>query len=202
MRVAVRQIPCQLPPGSREGVYTRRAEALSVPDLTLHEEGLKRLVAPTFRSLVSFGKRQEFVAIGELLRRGYDVYQTLVDDQGIDCVVRKEVDGIPKYIDLQVKARSSATVPRDWAFFNLGSLDRARGNYLFLFYAERTGTYWVIPSERLRKEAYRKKSGKHVGDHTIRLGSPSRTSFRPRPRFREFEGEAGFCLLESTFDKI
>ena len=35
----------------------------------------------SFRSSASFGKRQEFVAIAELLRRGFDVYLTLVDDQ-------------------------------------------------------------------------------------------------------------------------
>lgn len=44
---------------------------------------------PCFRSSASFGKRQEFGAIAELLRRGYDVYVTLVDDQQIDGVVRQ-----------------------------------------------------------------------------------------------------------------
>jgi len=42
-----------------------------------------------FRDSASFGKRQEFIVIAELLRRGYDVYQTLVDDQQIDCIIRK-----------------------------------------------------------------------------------------------------------------
>lgn len=40
------------------------------------------------RSTASFGKRQEYIAVAELLRRGFDVYMTLVDDQQIDCVVR------------------------------------------------------------------------------------------------------------------
>jgi hypothetical protein len=43
----------------------------------------------TFRDSASFGKRQEFTVTAELLRRGYDVYQTLVDDQQIDCIIRK-----------------------------------------------------------------------------------------------------------------
>src|ERR1700758_4110328 len=43
---------------------------------------------PSFRSSASFGKRQEFAAIAELLKRNYDVYLTLVDDQQIDCMVR------------------------------------------------------------------------------------------------------------------
>lgn len=40
------------------------------------------------RSTASFGKRQEYIAVAELLRRGFDIYMTLVDDQQIDCVVR------------------------------------------------------------------------------------------------------------------
>lgn len=42
------------------------------------------------RSTASFGKRQEYIAVAELLRRGFDVYMTLVDDQQIDCVIRQE----------------------------------------------------------------------------------------------------------------
>jgi hypothetical protein len=38
------------------------------------------------RSIASFGKRQESIAVAELLRRGFDVSMTLVDDQQIDCI--------------------------------------------------------------------------------------------------------------------
>ncbi|WP_157210500.1 hypothetical protein [Turneriella parva] len=41
-----------------------------------------------YRDTASYGKRQEYMAVAELLRRGFDVYMTLVDDQGIDCIVR------------------------------------------------------------------------------------------------------------------
>jgi hypothetical protein len=60
----------------------------------------------SFRSGGSFGKRQEYIAVAELPRHGYDVYMTLVDDQQIDCVVRMEVDSHLVYIDVQIKARS------------------------------------------------------------------------------------------------
>ena len=56
-----------------------------------------------FRNTASFGKRQEYIAIAELLKRGHDVYMTLVDDQQIDCIIRR---GDHDYIDLQIKARS------------------------------------------------------------------------------------------------
>lgn len=32
-----------------------------------------------YRDSSSFGKRQEYIAIAELLKRGFDVYMTLVD---------------------------------------------------------------------------------------------------------------------------
>ncbi len=37
----------------------------------------------SYRDTASFGKRQEYSVIAELLKRGFDVYMTLVDDQGI-----------------------------------------------------------------------------------------------------------------------
>ena len=61
----------------------------------------------THRSTASFGKRQEYIAVAELLRRGFDVYMTLVDDQQIDCIVRQEKNGKLRYLDLQIKARSA-----------------------------------------------------------------------------------------------
>ena len=47
----------------------------------------------THRTTASFGKRQESIAVAELLRRGFDVSMTLVDDQQIDCIVRQEQNG-------------------------------------------------------------------------------------------------------------
>jgi hypothetical protein len=47
-----------------------------------------------YRDTASFGKRSEFIAMAELLRRGFDVYATLVHDQWIACIVRLE-SGLP-----------------------------------------------------------------------------------------------------------
>ncbi len=157
----------------------------------------------TFRSSGSFGKRQEFVAISELLRRGFDVYLTLVDDQGIDCVIRREdPSGHPKYLDVQVKARSKDVAPRDAAFFSAFELRNPRPNYLFMFYSEAAGTWWALPSLKLDEWAHRNKSGKNVGKRSIRLANPSTTGIRPRPKFRDFEGEAGLRLIGTTLDSL
>src|SRR6185295_14498404 len=97
-----------------------------------------------FRSSASFGKRMEFVAVGELLRRGYDVYMTLVDDQQIDCIIRQEVNGLPYYVDIQIKARSN--IAKNPAVFAGLEIRNPRQNYFFLFYSEVVDMYWVMPS--------------------------------------------------------
>jgi hypothetical protein len=50
----------------------------------------------------SFGKRREFAAIAEMQKQGLDVYMTLVDDKGIDCIVRKDTK---TYFDVQIKGK-------------------------------------------------------------------------------------------------
>ncbi|HGJ64876.1 TPA: hypothetical protein ENS27_05730 [bacterium] len=57
----------------------------------------------SYRDTASFGKRQEYSVVAELLKRGFDVYMTLVYDQGIDCIIR--LDNM-RYLDVQIKARS------------------------------------------------------------------------------------------------
>ena len=85
---------------------------------------------PRFRHSASFGKRQEFGAIAELLRRGYDVYVALVDDQGIDCVVRQ---GPREFYDVQIKARSKESKAGLTAHFPLIDCADPRENFCFLF---------------------------------------------------------------------
>lgn len=53
-----------------------------------------------YRSSGSFGKRQEFVAIAELLKRHFDLYMTLVDDQQIDCIIRQRKGDKLRYLDI------------------------------------------------------------------------------------------------------
>ena len=146
-------------------------------------------------SSASFGKRQEFVAISELLRQGHDVYLTLVDDKGIDCVVRSETGST--YLDMQVKARSKDCVPKDRGFFAAWELKNPRSNYWFLFYSEELDDYWVIPSLKLDKLAHINKQGKNPGKRSILLATWSKKQQRllPRPKFSEFQGDTGFQQL-------
>lgn len=85
----------------------------------------------SYRSSASFGKRQEYVAVAELLRRGHDVYMTLVDDQQIDCVIRQEKDGVLRYLDIQIKARSNDA--KNAATFSAMEVRQPRENFFSSF---------------------------------------------------------------------
>jgi hypothetical protein len=137
-----------------------------------------------FRHSASFGKRQEFGAIAELLRRGYDVYVTLVDDQGIDCIVRQ---GPRRYFDVQIKARSADASAKNAGFFPQLKVSHPRSTYVFVLYAEaigERGTYWVIPSTHLTRGGFGLtiKSGPRKGQFRIKVNN----GLRPRPKYARY----------------
>ena len=43
----------------------------------------------SFRHSAGFGKRMEYNLVGKMLMEGLDVYLPLVDDHGVDCVIKK-----------------------------------------------------------------------------------------------------------------
>jgi hypothetical protein len=144
------------------------------------------------RSSASFGKRQEYIAVGELLRRGYDVYMTLVDDQQIDCVIRQEKNGKLRYLDVQIKARSENA--KNPGTFSAMEIRQPRENFIYIFYSEKAKTYWIIPSLKLIKEANKGKSGAYKGKYRIMFTNTNKGGVSPRPRFKKYEN--AFHLLE------
>lgn len=146
----------------------------------------------TFRSSASFGKRQEYIAVAELLKRGHDVYMTLVDDQQIDCVIRQERNGILRYLDVQIKARSE--IAKNPGTFAAMEIRNPRENFFFIFYSVQAGTYWIIPSLELVKEARQNKSGKNKGKFTIVFTNTNKSGIASRPRFESYRN--AFHLLD------
>lgn len=145
-----------------------------------------------YRDTASYGKRQEYIAVAELLRRGFDVYMTLVDDQGVDCVVRLDSE---RYIDLQIKARSKTA--KMWNAFG-PLLFEPRANYYFMFYTERDGNYWIIPSLELEPLCFKNKTGKYVG--RMRVDLPKSTSAKKAKQYERFRNENGFKLLREAMN--
>jgi hypothetical protein len=121
-----------------------------------------------YRDTASFGRRQEYVAIAELLRREFDVYATLVDDQGIDCVVRLDAS---RYLDVQTKARSRTA--RNPCLFP-GLQFEVRPNFFFVFYTELTSHFWTMPSSLVAAHGTQTTSGKHRGSVALHLPTNDR----------------------------
>jgi len=151
------------------------------------------------RSTASFGKRQEYIAVAELLRRGFDVYMTLVDDQQIDCVIRQERNGRLRYLDMQIKARSLDA--KNAGTFAALAVRDPRPDFWFIFYSEAAHIYWIIPSLDLVKLANMNKGGetkegKNKGKFTIKLANKTKSGWKPRPKFSGYEN--AFATLNWT----
>lgn len=142
-----------------------------------------------YRDTASYGKRQEYMAVAELLRRGFDVYMTLVDDQGIDCIVRLNEH---TYIDIQIKARSREA--KQWNYFATMTV-KPRPNLYFIFYTEKTAAYWIIPSIELAKLTVQIKTGKYAGKRHLLL--PGTDKGVKATKFRRYQNENGFKLLRN-----
>ena len=117
----------------------------------------------SFRSSAGFGKRIEYKLIGDMLMEGLDCYLPLVDDHGVDCVIKKE-DGT--FIEIQIKARPKNVADGDAALF--AAIDHQyQPNYYFVFFSERLNTMWIMSSEEFLAECVTNKTGKNAGRHTI-----------------------------------
>ena len=117
----------------------------------------------SFRDTASFGKRMEYNLVGRMLMEGLDVYLPLVDDHGVDCVIKKE-DGT--FIEVQIKARSNEVAYGDAALF-AAITHELTSNFYFVFYSERLNSMWIMSSEEFLNECVTNKTGKNAGKHSI-----------------------------------
>lgn len=147
-----------------------------------------------YRNSASFGKRQEFVVFAELLRRGFDVYLTMVDDQQIDCIIRLDREP-PVYVDIQIKARSAKA--KNPGTFAAMEIRKARPNFFFVFYSEAANCYWIMPSLDVVKKSTRNKTGKSAGRYRIVFTNTNvKDVVRPRPKWASYQNR--FDLLEQA----
>lgn len=117
----------------------------------------------TFRNSAGFGKRIEYNLVGRMLMEGLDCYLPLVDDHGVDCIIKKS-DGT--FIEIQIKARSDNVKEGSAALF-ADIKHSLTSNYYFVFYSERMDMMWIMSSEEFLKESNTNKNGKNSGKHTI-----------------------------------
>ena len=117
----------------------------------------------SFRHSAGFGKRMEYNLVGKMLMEGLDVYLPLVDDHGVDCVIKK-ADG--QFIEIQIKARSNEVADGDAALF-AAITHELTPNFYFVFYSERLDSMWIMSSEEFLNECVTNKNGKNKGKHSI-----------------------------------
>lgn len=105
----------------------------------------------------------EYWIVGLMLKEGLDVYMPLVDDFGIDAVIRKTSG---EFVEIQIKARSKDVVFGDAALF-AAITHELRSNYYFVFYSERMDSIWILSSEEFIRESTQNKTGKNEGKRSI-----------------------------------
>ena len=121
----------------------------------------------SFRHSAGFGKRMEYNLVGQMLMEGLDVYLPLVDDHGVDCIIKKN-DGT--FIEIQIKARSNEVTDGDAALFAAithAPDDTPLKNFYFVFYSERLSSMWILSSEEFLQECITNKTGKNKGKRSI-----------------------------------
>lgn len=152
----------------------------------MSEEKVKR----SFFKTASFGKRMEFQIMAQMLQEGLDIYRPLVDDKGIDCLLRREDGSIA---EIQVKARSDEIGAGNAGLF--ANIDCApRPQYWYVLYAAKVGergTMWILNSQEFAALASQNRKGKHVGTYNLTLHSKKKNEQGeeiaiPRPQFEKF----------------
>lgn len=116
-----------------------------------------------FRHTAGFGKRMEYNIIGNMLMEGLDCYVPLVDDHGVDCIIKRE-DG--QFIEIQIKARSDEVKFGDAALF-AAIEHQFQHNFYFVFYSQRLNTKWILSSKEFLDECVTNITGKNLGKHSI-----------------------------------
>ncbi len=124
----------------------------------------------SFRNSASFGKRIEYWIAGLLLKNGFDVFVPLVDDDGIDIMLR----GKTKSIHIQIKARSKEVKFGDAALFAALQHPEIRNDYYFIFYSERLDIMWLLSSQEFCDECVTNKTGKNIGKKSIWFNGTSK----------------------------
>jgi hypothetical protein len=154
----------------------------------------------SFRHSAGFGRRMEYWIIGRMLKEGLDVYVPLVDDFGIDAVIRKRDN---EFIEVQIKARSRNVKEGDAALFAAIDHPKPRQNYYFVFYSERMDCMWIMSSDQFIAEASQNKNGKNAGKRSIwfngaRMDKTTQTKTEyPYPRFDRYR-TADFSIFRDV----
>jgi len=94
------------------------------------------------------GKIGELIAIRKLTELGFDVYDNIVDDRGIDLIIRNENKGIINHKDIQVKF-SKFYDKFDLYWFGISKSTFYPAEKLYLLFVLDENRIFIIPSLEL-----------------------------------------------------
>ena len=96
------------------------------------------------------GKIGELIAIRKLTELGFDVYDNIVDDRGIDLIVRNEKKGDINHKDIQIKF-SKFYDKFDLYWFGMNKSTFSPSDKLYVLFVLDENRIFVIPSLELSK---------------------------------------------------
>jgi len=97
------------------------------------------------RETQKIGKEGELKVIGEILRKGFDVYLPAVDIGGIDCII-KTPSG---YKEIQIKTREEAKL----LLFDVKEFTPRENFFIICHNLKEPDIFWVIPSKVFKEHA-------------------------------------------------
>jgi hypothetical protein len=105
------------------------------------------------RATQTIGKQGELMVIGELLKRGFDVYLPAVDIGGVNCIIKTETG----YKEIQIKTRESAKI----LLFDVKNFTPRDNFFIICYNLKEPDTFWVIPSKVFKENSqFLKKYGR------------------------------------------
>lgn len=112
------------------------------------------------------GKSSEFLVMSKLLNECREVYEPVVDDHGVDLLVRTNQQGNShQYQEIQIKSISSG------GLFAAINCPNPSPNYWFVFYVKDINTMWLINSMTFVGIASRNVNGKNIGKYSLSLAN-------------------------------
>jgi len=130
---------------------------------------------------VAKGKRSELLMMAVLLESGFNVFQELADEEGIDCGV---LGSNKIFYPIQIKSRA------EFSEGDLVSVHHFHDNMFIIIFDEKSKDYWIIPADEYRDLSVKTIDG---GETYYRL-----TVKKRKPLLLEkYKNRNGILLLRS-----
>lgn len=111
------------------------------------------------------GKIGEYLIILKLIGKGFDVFPSLVDNRGVDIVIRNDKG---TYIEIQIKSVWSESNAEWFQIQTLTDHGLIRNNF-YIICLDKKKSCWIFPSSIFFDPKYTCKSKKKKGGYTFDL---------------------------------